>query len=90
MGLFDKLLGKEQTIEVATEKNTLYLPVEGCVFRRSSRQGLRYQARRREGICPGERQDHDCRGYQARGWHDDRRPRRLSSPIRTISPRLWC
>ena len=32
MGLFDKLLGKEQTIEVATEKNTLYLPIEGEVI----------------------------------------------------------
>ena len=32
MGLFDKLLGKEQAIEVATEKNTLYLPIEGEVI----------------------------------------------------------
>ena len=32
MGLFDKLLGKEQVIEVATEKNTLYLPIEGEVI----------------------------------------------------------
>lgn len=32
MGLFDKLLGKEKIIEVATEKNTLYLPIEGEVI----------------------------------------------------------
>lgn len=32
MGLFDKLLGKESAIEVATEPNTLYLPIEGEVI----------------------------------------------------------
>lgn len=32
MGLFDKLLGKEHSIEVTTEKNTLYLPIEGEVI----------------------------------------------------------
>ena len=32
MGLFDKLLKKEQAIEVKTEKNTLYLPIEGEVI----------------------------------------------------------
>lgn len=32
MGLFDKLLGKEQAIEITTEKNTLYLPIEGEVI----------------------------------------------------------
>lgn len=32
MGLFDKLLSKEKPIEVATEKNTLYLPIEGEVI----------------------------------------------------------
>ena len=33
MGLFDKLFGtKEEVIEVAVEKNTLYLPIEGEVI----------------------------------------------------------
>lgn len=32
MGLFDKLFKKEQAIEVTTEKNTLYLPIEGEVI----------------------------------------------------------
>ena len=32
MGLFDKLLKKVQAIEVKTEKNTLYLPIEGEVI----------------------------------------------------------
>lgn len=32
MGLFDKLLGKESAIEVTTEPNTLYLPIEGEVI----------------------------------------------------------
>lgn len=34
MGLFDKLFGKEKetAIEVATEKNTIYLPIEGEVI----------------------------------------------------------
>lgn len=32
MGLFDKLRGKEKAVEVSTEKNTLYLPIEGEVI----------------------------------------------------------
>lgn len=32
MGLFDKLFKKEQAIDVTTEKNTLYLPIEGEVI----------------------------------------------------------
>lgn len=32
MGLFDKLFGKEEAVEVVTEKNTLYLPIEGEVI----------------------------------------------------------
>lgn len=32
MGLFDKLFGKDKAIAVTTEKNTLYLPIEGEVI----------------------------------------------------------